>query len=385
MSAITKRCIDAIDTDVYRHMTRLVFSSSSYPADPQDWKGRFIADMLVALASRQELAISVWAPSGALPSGVADATSTDDRAWLGKLMASGGIAAQLRRGKVAGLASAWGLLARLYRAYRRVDADLVHVNWLQNALPLWGTRVPALVTVLGSDYGLLDRPGMVAALRVVFRQRRTMLAPNADWMLAGLESRFGDVAEVVAVPFGVDAGWFHIDRAQAERGLWIAVTRITRNKIGDLFDWGDGLFGAGRQLHLFGPMQESLTLPGWVTWHGPTHPAELRESWFSRANGLISLSRHDEGRPQVMLEAMAAGMPIIASDLPAHRDFLVSGETGMLAGSRDAFVQALDTLEDMELSQKVGASARHWVKAAVGDWDDCAQRYAALYERILAR
>lgn len=374
-----------VNLDRLHPMTRLFFSSSSYPADAEDWKGRFIADMLAALAARPDFDVSVWAPPGALPPGVVDVTTESDRAWLGKLMASGGIAAQLRRGKVAGLANAWGLLARLYRAYRRGDADLVHVNWLQNVLPLWGTRVPALVTVLGSDYGLLDRPGMAAALRAVFRQRRTMLAPNADWMRAGLESRFGDVAEVVAVPFGVDARWFRIDRTQAERGLWIAVTRITRNKIGDLFDWGDGLFGAGRQLHLFGPMQENMTLPGWVTWHGPTHPAELRESWFPRANGLITLSRHDEGRPQVMLEAMAAGMPIIASDLPAHRDFIVSGDTGMLAGSRDAFAQALDALKDMESSWKVGSSARRWVKDAIGDWDDCAQRYAALYERILAK
>lgn len=366
-------------------MTRLLFASSSYPADPQDWKGRFIADMLAALAARRDLDVSAWAPPGDLPPGVADATSEGDRAWLGHLMATGGIAAQLRRGKAAGLASAWGLLARLYRAYRRVDADIVHVNWLQNALPLWGTPMPALVTVLGSDYGLLDRPGMAAALRAVFRQRRTILAPNADWMRAGLESRFGDVAEVVPVPFGVDARWFRIDRSQAERGLWIAVTRITRNKIGDLFDWGEGLFGPGRQLHLFGPMQETMTLPGWVTWHGPTHPAELRDSWFPRANGLITLSRHDEGRPQVMLEAMAAGMPIIASDLPAHRDFIAGGDTGMLAGSRDAFAQALVALEDTAFSREVGARARRWVKADIGDWDDCAQRYVSLYERILVR
>ncbi|HNQ04733.1 MAG TPA: hypothetical protein PKH69_08980 [Thiobacillaceae bacterium] len=146
-------------------MTRLLFTSSSYPADPQDWKGRFIADMLAALAARPGLDVSVWMPPGILPAGVVDIATRDEHAWLAGLMATGGMAARLRRGGPAGLGGALGLLARLHRAYRRVDADLVHVNWLQNALPLWGTRLPALITVLGSDYGLLTRPGMVTALR----------------------------------------------------------------------------------------------------------------------------------------------------------------------------------------------------------------------------
>lgn len=365
-------------------MTRLLFTSSSYPADPQDWKGRFIADMLAALAARPGLDVSVWMPPGILPAGVVDIATRDEHAWLAGLMATGGMAARLRRGGPAGLGGALGLLARLHRAYRRVDADLVHVNWLQNALPLWGTRLPALITVLGSDYGLLTRPGMVTALRAVLRQRRALLAPNAEWMRPGLERRFGDLAQVVSVPFGVGAGWFTVDRARVERGLWLAVTRITRHKIGDLFAWGEGLFGADRSLHLFGPMQEGLSLPAWLTWHGPTHPAELRARWFPRANGLISLSRHDEGRPQVMLEAMAAGLPIIASDLPAHRDFLTQGGTGALVGHRDAFVQALDTLEGLDLAWEVGVRARRWVKAEIGDWDDGARRYAALYERLLS-
>lgn len=363
-------------------MTRLLFVSTSYPANTEDWKGRFIADMVEALARRPDLDIAVWAPHGERPQRVVDATTLRDRDYLKKLMSAGGIAARLRKGKLAGIASGMGLLARLWAAYRREDYDIAHVNWLQNALPLWRTSKPALVTVLGSDYGLLDKPGMVAALRAVFKGRAAILAPNATWMVPRLESLFGDVARIQAVPFGVARRWFEIDRNQSESGCWLAVTRLTRKKIGDLFDWGEGLFDEQRRLHLFGPMQEPLQLPTWAVWHGPTHPTELQTEWFPRATGLISLSRHDEGRPQVMLEAMAAGLPVVASDIPAHRDLIHQGETGWLVHERSQLARTLADMNDMAYNHRIGQAAQRFIKREIGDWDDCAARYAALYSEL---
>ncbi len=158
---------------------RILMVSTSYPANAEDWRGRFIADMAQSMADRQDLALSLWAPPGEHPNTVTDATTPADKKWLQGLLSQGGIAHQLRSNKITGLKLAAGLLARLYRAYRREPPDLTHVNWLQNALPLWSTNTPALITVLGSDYGLLDKPGMIPMLRAVLRQRPTILAPNA--------------------------------------------------------------------------------------------------------------------------------------------------------------------------------------------------------------
>lgn len=363
---------------------RILLVSTSYPSDDEDWKGRFIADMANAIDLLPEYKLALWAPPGKRPSNTKDAASMSDKRWLQALLAQGGIASQLRTGGLGGLFKVVGLLRRLRHAYRAEPHDLAHVNWLQNALPLWGTKTPTLVTVLGSDYGLLDKPGMRGMLRLVFRQRRTLLAPNAAWMVPRLESDFGDIAKVVPVPFGVDGRWFAIRRDHVESGNWLAISRLTRNKIGSLFAWGEGLFGGTRHLHLFGPMQEPMDLPTWVTWHGPTYPAELRDDWFPRATGLITLSRHDEGRPQVMLEAMAAGLPVIASDMSAHRDFIQHGETGWLVKDKDRFAEALNALEEISTNQRVGIRAQRWVKESIGDWDDCASRYGSLYQQLLA-
>lgn len=362
-------------------------TSTSYPANAQDWRGRFIFDMAAALARREELHLSLWAPPGVLPHRVENALLHGDAEWLADLLRKGGIAHLLRTRKFAGIMAGIGLLRRQHRAYRCEPADVAHVNWLQNALALWGTSMPAVITVLGTDFKLLSLPGMRHALRRILANRRAVLAPNAGWMAPVLEREFGDVAMIHPVPFGVEASWFGVKR-QADAGSpahWLAVTRLTRNKLGDLFGWGEGLFDEQRILHLFGPMQENIVLPAWVKYHGPTHPTELREQWFPKAAGLITLSRHDEGRPQVILEAMAAGLPVIASDLPAHRDIVRHQETGWLATSREDLHEALTWLDTAESNQLVGKAAQNWVRNNIGTWDDCAARYTALYRTVLEK
>lgn len=358
--------------------------STSYPENAQDWRGRFIANLAAALERCEGIALSLWVPPGELPDNVVAAATPDDARWLRRLSQQGGIAHLLRNRRMLAAATVVQLLARLGRVYRHHPVDVCHVNWLQNALPLWGTRTPALITVLGSDFGLLRLPGMKMALRTVLRQRRAILAPNAEWMRPALEQAFGDIAEIRPIPFGVDDPWFAVvRRPPGEIRHWLAITRLTRNKIGDLFEWGEGLFGTDRQLHLFGPMQEEMALPSWVVYHGPTHPAELLQTWFPQACGLITLSRHDEGRPQVMLEAMAAGLPVIASNLSAHRDIIQHRHTGWLVDSADEFSEALAMLEMPSHNQETGTEARTWIKANIGTWDDCAARYVSAYQCLL--
>lgn len=62
------------------------------------------------------------------------------------------------------------------------------------------------------------------------------------------------------------------------------------------------------------------------------------------AAGLVTLSRV-EGQPNAVLEAMACGCPIVASDIPAHRE-LLDGETATLVNANDptAVARALDYL-----------------------------------------
>lgn len=364
---------------------RVLMVSTSYPADSTDWRGVFIRHLAEALARRDDIALSLWSPPGDIPHHMTSASTDAERGWLGKLMADGGIAHLLRTRPIRGVAAALRLLLMLRRLYRRDrDTSLLHVNWLQNALPLPRDDRPILLTVLGTDMQLLKLPGMRALLRRVLAGRPAAICPNAEWMVPALQRDFGKVATIRHVPFGIQPRWFEVERMSQETPRWLCVSRITQGKIGPLFDWCEPWFSGGkRELHLLGPMQQSMSLPPWVHYHGATDPDALCRQWFPNAQGLITLSRHSEGRPQVVMEAMAAGLPVIASAIPAHVD-LLDEHVGFLCRSTEDVGRALDLLDDESRNRRMGNNARIRMQEAVGTWDDCAARYVRIYNDLLA-
>jgi hypothetical protein len=303
------------------------------------------------------------------------------------MMAAGGISHLLRGGGVRALLAPVKVLKMIRSVYcRHSSADIYHINWLQCALPLPSNGKPAVITVLGNDFKLLRLPMMSWLLRRAMRRRRVVICPNADWMQLPLQDTFGDVAGVIPVSFGIDPSWYAVDRKPHGKSptRWLAVTRLTADKLGPLFDWSKDFFRTGvSELHLFGPMQEEISVPDWVHYHGAVTPRQLAEEWFPEACGLVTLSRHAEGRPQVMLEAMAAGLPIIASRMPAHSSFVLDGHNGILCDSPETYRAALERLQDSELNSRIGAAARQWAREHIGTWDDCAKRYTRIYGQLL--
>lgn len=362
--------------------------STSYPQNAQDWRGRFIWDMLSALSRRRDILLRTWMPTGDIPPEVISAALPQHARFLDNITSSGGIAHILRKKGVFALPYVLTLMRYLRDVYKKeTQVDVFHVNWLQNLLPLWGTTSPAVVTVLGTDYKMLKLPGMITALRAVLKQRKSFIAPNAHWMENYLEKKFGDIARVCTVPFGVQDRWFDIDRKFVCKGVnnWITVSRLTANKIGPLFDWGKSVFHGQNRLILMGPNQDNIQIPGWLEYKGPTYPDELAQTWFPTAAGLITLSRHDEGRPQVILEAMAAGVPVIVSDLPAHKDIIRHGKTGFIVSSLNELEQAVKFMSIPENNLSISNNAKQWVRKHIGTWDDAARRYKDVYIELIGK
>jgi len=106
---------------------------------------------------------------------------------------------------------------------------------------------------------------------------------------------------------------------------------------------------------------------------------------YLRAASAFVLPSLDEGMSVALLEAMAVGLPVVASDVPGNRRLVEPGKTGWLApvDRPEALAEALvRVLSDRDEAGRRGTRAR---EAVVQRWsmDRMAKEHVALFERIL--
>jgi glycosyltransferase involved in cell wall biosynthesis len=94
-----------------------------------------------------------------------------------------------------------------------------------------------------------------------------------------------------------------------------------------------------------------------------------------------------EGLPLAVLEAMAAGLAVVATDVPGHRDVVVPGETGLLVAPEDPaeLAEAVATLlSDPALRKSLGQAGRERVRREFG-LGAMVDATAAVYRRAAGR
>jgi glycosyltransferase involved in cell wall biosynthesis len=107
-------------------------------------------------------------------------------------------------------------------------------------------------------------------------------------------------------------------------------------------------------------------------------------NWMRRSSVFVSISLY-EGHPNVILEAMAIGCPLVVSDIPEHREIL--DDARAVFCSPHSAIEVAAAISKI-LEDPVSASTQAGLaREAVMDWSvhEAARRYWKIYEGVLSR
>ncbi len=259
---------------------------------------------------------------------------------------------------------------------------------LPYVVSLRGGDVPGLVPEIAWQHWLL-RP-----LRRHVLGASTAIVAN-DTGLASLSAR-ADPFPVRVIPNGVDAEFFRppephpvragamnmlfVGRFHRQKNLAFLLNQLARLPDSTQNGWRLALAGDGDERPALEAQARRLGIADRLVWHGWQEDKSRLLDLYQRADILVNPSLY-EGMPNVVLEAMACGLPVLASDIPGNNSLVLSRETGLLfpVANGDAFCAALAELrENPEFALALGRGARRRVEADF-TWKNVARRYVELF------
>jgi glycosyltransferase involved in cell wall biosynthesis len=104
-----------------------------------------------------------------------------------------------------------------------------------------------------------------------------------------------------------------------------------------------------------------------------------------RGSDALVLPSRIEGLPTVLLEAMAVGTPVVATEVGGVPEMIESGKEGLLVPADD--VQSLasavvSVVSDKRLGASLAGNARRKVEETYS-WDAVLPRYLEIYDRLI--
>jgi glycosyltransferase involved in cell wall biosynthesis len=291
-------------------------------------------------------------------------------------------------------------LLELMKLLRRERPHIVHVNSAKAAalgrIAAWLARAPIRVYTVHGWAFLAERGLASAAYRWVERALRPLttvtVCVSENERRAGLAARACDEMTTVVIRNGVGPTAVGPVGAPAARPRLVMVGRLQAPKDPLTFvralatlggqDFDALLVGDGPERALVEEEVRRLGIEALVRLLGERSdvPELLRRA------DIFVLSTRSEGLPLSVLEAMAAGLPVVASNVGGVPELVIDGETGLLVppGDPHSLAGAIERLlGDPRLSRRFGEAGR----ARVAEHFDLAavqHAHLDLYRHLLA-
>ena len=280
---------------------------------------------------------------------------------------------------------AWSLV-RIWTVLRRVKPDVVHTHCsVPGIVGRLAARLAGVPVVVHTVHGFAfhrDSRGVMPALaiaveRLAGRLTDLLLSQNREDMARALDHRIVTPERLRWIGNGIALERFAPETPRPEAGGPVIITCVARlepvknhlllleaarllkdrDRRFELWLVGDGqgraryrstcaAWGLGSHVHFLGYRDDV--------------PHVLAKS------DIGTLTSLKEGIPRAVLEAMAAGLPVVATDVTGTREVVRDGDTGLLVPPHDApgLAAALERLiDDPALRERMGARGREVVRS----------------------
>ncbi len=291
-----------------------------------------------------------------------------------------------------------------YRISR--TCDVIHAQWILAAMVAFFIKsirkVPYVLSLRGTDVNKLLKGKMWMIFKPVLRRASSILTVSDEFrkFIEERTEKEGKRLKVTVLENGVNTEVFSsLDRQEAKIRLSIGdnvkvilfIGRLIKSKGVDYLIRVFSRISSYHQKVLLvivgdGPFKEhlhrlvyTLKVERQVHFAGEVPHGEV-PLWLGVASVFV-LPSFSEGRPNVVLEAMAAAVPVVASDIPGVAEIIEDKVNGLLfpPGDERRLEEILNmVLSDDSLAEKIGRAGRETIVKRNLTW----QRHAEMLKEI---
>jgi glycosyltransferase involved in cell wall biosynthesis len=196
--------------------------------------------------------------------------------------------------------------------------------------------------------------------------------------------------KIIRIPYGVDLSEFRQSRKKDDVFRIVFAGGMTLQKgVHYLLQAFSELNLPGSELLLIGGMSDEIRpffkkYEGKFKWLGRIPQGELAD-YYSQSSVFV-LNSIQDGFGMVIIQAMACGLPVIATENTGGPDVVENGKQGFVIPIRnvEALKEKISYLhENQELCREMGRSAKEKVSSGF-TWDDYGDKMIKAYEKILS-
>ncbi len=287
---------------------------------------------------------------------------------------------------------------------KTLNPDIVHAHYASSygLLGALSDFHPLIVSVWGSD--IFEFPYYYAINKKIIKY----VLKKADVILATSQAMADDVVKfsrksAIVTPFGVDINTFkpvHLEEKKSESEFRLTTIKSlepvygidilikTFKKLKEKFPALKlklVIIGKGSGEGDLKELTQQLNLSNDIEFKGYVNPKEIYLH-HQQSDLTVFLSRL-EGFGVSLIEAMACGKCVVASNVGGHKELVQDGINGFLVPPEDidASVNVLEkVIKDDDLRKKVGIAARKTVEEKF-DWNNNVQQMIRIYDDILSK